>query len=590
MRLATLLGRRGLLAGVVAVAAVAALVAVAAPAGAQTDPRLFTAVVAQDGSGQFTTIQAAVARIATGTPERPATIYVRRGVYRELVHVQREKRFVRVVGEDSDGTVLAFGLHAGMKGLDGEPIGTFRTPTLTVDADDFALENLTVRNDAGPVGQAVAVAIHGDRVLVRNCRLQGHQDTLLLNRGRHYFVGCTLEGTTDFVFGGATAWFEGCELRALASSFITAASTPPGSPYGFVFHRCRVRVAPGERAFLGRPWRDHAATLFLRSELDAGIDPAGWHDWDRPASVSTQRYGEHGNRGPGAGRSARVPWARELSAEEAATITPVAVLDGWDPTRSVAVPFAPPLVRRADAPVLFLAGDSTMADKPDLTLPERGWGQLLRELFLPALPIENRAVNGRSTRSFRDLGDWERLLGALAPGDVVVIQFGHNDAKASDPSRFTAPEGDYRANLSRFVHETRARGAVPLLATPIVRRRFAADGVFLDSHGDYPRVVRAVAAEEGVPLLDLERLTRELVIGLGAEGSRDLFLHLEPGEHLLLPDGLHDDTHLSALGARRVAELAAAELVRTGSPLAKALKPDALAAIAPRAPRAPRSR
>lgn len=566
MRLVPLLGALGL---------------VTAVAGAQSDPRLVTAVVAQDGSGQFTTVQAAVARIATGTPERPATVFVRSGVYRELVHVQREKRHVRLVGEDRDGTVLVFGLHAGMKGLDGQPIGTFRTPTLVVDADDFTVENLTVRNDAGPVGQAVAVAVHGDRVSFRNCRLQGHQDTLLLNRGRHWFRGCSIEGTTDFVFGGATAWFEGCELHALAASFVTAASTPPDAPFGFVFHRCRVSVAPGERAYLGRPWRDHAATLFLRSELGAGIRPEGWHDWDRPASTDTQRYGEHGNTGPGSSLAGRVPWSRELTAGEAAAITPVAVLGGWDPARIAAVRFAPPREPRAGEPTLFLAGDSTMADKPDLALPERGWGQALRELFLPALPIENRAENGRSTRSFRDLGLWEDLLAALTPGDFVLIQFGHNDEKASDPSRFTEPEGDYRANLRRFVRETRARGGHPVLATPIVRRRFAADGAFVDSHGDYPRVVREVAAAEGVPLLELEALTRELVRGAGVAESRALFLHFAPGEHLLLPGGLHDDTHLSALGARRVAELAAGELARATPPLGRALKPGAIPPPAP---------
>ena len=323
----------------------------AAVGSAQTDPRLFTAVVAQDGSGQFRTIQEAVARIATGTPERPATIYVRRGVYRELVYVQREKRHVRLIGEDPEETVLVYGLHAGMKGLDGAPIGTFRTATLHLDADDFTVENLTIRNDAGPVGQALAVAVHGDRVLFRNSRLLGHQDTLFLNRGRHYFTNCTVEGTTDFVFGGATAWFEGCELRALASSYVTAAATPPEAEFGFVFHRCRVTVAAGEQSYLGRPWRDHAATLFLRSELGAGIRAEGWHNWDRPWSEATSRFAEHRNTGAGAAGTAgsRVTWSRELTAAEAERITPVTVLGGWDPTRAEPVTFDPPAVEKKPA-------------------------------------------------------------------------------------------------------------------------------------------------------------------------------------------------------------------------------------------------
>jgi pectinesterase len=552
----------------------------AAATTAQTDHQLLTAVVAQDGSGDFTTIQAAIAKIGAGTAERPATIHVRRGVYRELVYAQREKRHVRLVGEDVEGTVLVYGLHAGLPGLDGEPIGTFRTATFHLDADDFTVENLTIRNDAGPVGQALAAAVHGDRAIFRNVRFEGHQDTLFLNRGRHYLTGCTIEGTIDFVFGGATAWFEGCHLRALGSSAITAASTPADEPYGFVFHRCRVDVTDGEQTFLGRPWRDHAATLFLHSELGTGIRPEGWHNWDKPWAESTARYREHGNTGPGAERSRRVGWSRQLAPAEAAAITPATLFGDWDPTRSGPVPFDPPAATRTGAaavdpargPTLFLAGDSTMADKPDPAHPERGWGQLFRELVRPPLRVDNRAINGRSTKSFRDEGRWDALLAALSPGDWVLIQFGHNDEKAADPVRFTAPDGDYRTNLERFVRETRARGGHPVLATPVVRRRFDAAGALVDTHGDYPRVVRSVAVAEGVPLLDLEVATRELLRAHGVEGSRALFLHFEPGEHERLPAGLHDDTHLSALGARRVAELAAREMARAGLPLVRHLE------------------
>jgi pectinesterase len=328
------------------VSLLASLGLAASIAASQTDPRLLTAVVAKDGSGHFTTIQEAMARIGMGSPDRPATIYVRRGVYRELVYAQREKRYVRLIGEDPAATVLVSGLHAGMRGLDGEAIGTFRTPTFYLDADDFTVENLTIQNDAGPVGQALAIAVHGDRVVFRNCRFLGHQDTVFLNRGRHYFAGCTIEGTTDFVFGGATAWFESCDLRSLASSHLTAASTPPESAFGFVFDRCRVQVAEGERSYLGRPWRDHAATLFMRSELGAGIRPEGWNNWDKPWSEGTSRFLEFRNTGAGADRSARVRWSRELTPAEADGITAVTVLGGWDPTRAEPVRFDPPKVRR----------------------------------------------------------------------------------------------------------------------------------------------------------------------------------------------------------------------------------------------------
>jgi len=227
-------------------------------------------------------------------------------------------------------------------------------------------------------------------------------------------------------------------------------------------------------------------------------------------------------------------------------------------------------------PTLFLAGDSTMADKPDLELPERGWGQLLRELVRPPMILDNRAVNGRSTRSFIDEGRWDALLDALAPGDWVVIQFGHNDEKTADPARFTDPDGAYRTNLQRFVRSTRARGGNPVLATSVVRRRFDEAGEFVDSHGDYPRVVREVATEEGVPLLEMENLTRDLVRRSGPDGSRSLYLHFEPGEHPGLPKGCHDDTHFSELGARLVAELAVREMVRVHLPIARYLRLDEL--------------
>lgn len=563
-----------------ALAVLLGLAAGAPSSRAQTDPLLTTAVVAQDGSARFTTIQDAVAAIAGGTPERPATIYVRKGVYREIVYVQREKRHVRLVGEDPATTVLVYDLHGDRIGPDGRKVGTFRTATLTVDADDFTVESLTVRNDAGPVGPAVAVAVLGDRVLFRNCRLLGHQDTLFLDRGRHYFEGCEIAGTVDFVFGGATAWFERCDLRALGGGYLTAASTPPEAAFGFIFNACRVEVAAGQTTYLGRPWRDHAAALFMASELGRGIRPEGWHDWDLPWRRETSRFSEFGNRGPGAERSRRVGWSRELTAAAAGKITPAAVFDGcdgWDPTRTETVPFAPHALGGRDAeaaPTLFLAGDSTMADKPDPAHPERGWGQLLRARVRPPLELDNRAVNGRSTRSFRDLGHWDALLASLRPGDWVLIQFGHNDGKVSDPTRFAAPDGEYRANLERFVAEVRGRGAHPLLATPVVRRRFDETGAFLDSHGDYPRVVREVAAAAGVPLLEMEELTRELVKGYGPEGSRALFLHFRPGELPGHSEGLDDDTHLSELGARLVAGLAVRETERLGLPLARYLEGD----------------
>lgn len=309
---------------------------------AGTDHSRYQAVVAADGSGDFTTIQAAVAAVATGSKEKPVTILVKAGTYREVVYVQREKRHLRLVGESPESTVLVYDLHAGVTGPDGKKIGTFRTPTLFVDADDFTMENLTVANDAGPVGQALALSAQGDRLVFRNCRFLGHQDTIFLNRGRHYFEDCYIEGTTDFIFGGATAWFEDCQIHCLKSSYITAASTPPDSEYGFVFNDCEVTAVGKAKVFLGRPWRDHAAVLIMNSRLPEAIRPEGWHNWGRPEAESTVRYFEAGNTGPGANTDARVNWARHLSPEKLTDITPAAVFDGWNPSQQPsAVPVQP---------------------------------------------------------------------------------------------------------------------------------------------------------------------------------------------------------------------------------------------------------
>ncbi|MBS0661960.1 MAG: pectate lyase [Verrucomicrobia bacterium] len=236
------------------------------------------------------------------------------------------------------------------------------------------------------------------------------------------------------------------------------------------------------------------------------------------------------------------------------------------------------------APTLFLAGDSTVADQPEAETPQRGWGQGLRELVQPPLQLDNRARNGRSTRSFRDQGLWQQLLDALRPGDWVIIQFGHNDEKAEDPARYAAPDTDYRANLVRFVREVRARGAEPVLATPVARLRWDAQGSWADTHGAYPDAVRAVAQAEGAPLLDLEARTRTCFAGLGPDLASRLFLHLAPGEHPRWPDGVRDDTHFSLAGARTVAGLVADEIRRRRLPLARFLREDPATAPARFAP------
>ena len=212
---------------------------------------------------------------------------------------------------------------------------------------------------------------------------------------------------------------------------------------------------------------------------------------------------------------------------------------------------------------IFLAGDSTMANKPFATgNPERGWGQTFPLYLMDGIHVENHAVNGRSTKSFRDEGKWAKVLDNMQTGDYVIIQFGHNDEKIKDSTRYTNADTDYRQNLIRFVQETRQKGGIPVLATSIVRRKFDENGVFQESHGLYPQVVREVAESEQVPLLDLQHLTKELLINYGDDASKKLYLHINAGEYESLPEGRNDDTHLSASGAFRVCDLVKSEITK----------------------------
>lgn len=222
---------------------------------------------------------------------------------------------------------------------------------------------------------------------------------------------------------------------------------------------------------------------------------------------------------------------------------------------------------------VFMIGDSTMADKPLADNPERGWGQLFPTVFTDRVEIKNHAVNGRSTKSFIDEKRWDAVRAELQAGDWVFIQFGHNDEKSEDPTRYAAPQTAYRANLTRFVNETRAKGAQPVLLTPVMRRRFDAQGKFFDTHGEYPGVVRSLAKELNVPLIDLHQTSRVLIEQHGVEGSKKLFLWIEPGQYKSLPEGKKDDTHFSDYGATQMAELVAADLRRLQLGLAQQLKP-----------------
>ncbi len=225
-----------------------------------------------------------------------------------------------------------------------------------------------------------------------------------------------------------------------------------------------------------------------------------------------------------------------------------------------------PLLDLATAPIangftIFLIGDSTMANKPLIPEnPERGWGQMLPPYFKAGVRVENHAMNGRSSKSFRDEGRWQAVEDALKPADWVIIQFGHNDEKDKDSARFTKPFGSFKTNLTQYVLETRAHGANPVLATPTARRKFDEQGKVVDTHGDYVKAVREVAAEQGVPLIDLNRRSDELLRREGPELSKKIYIWVTAEEYPKLPKGRQDDTHFCAYGASRMCDLAVEEI------------------------------
>jgi lysophospholipase L1-like esterase len=209
----------------------------------------------------------------------------------------------------------------------------------------------------------------------------------------------------------------------------------------------------------------------------------------------------------------------------------------------------------SDPITIYMIGDSTMADKPTEDNPERGWGQMFPIFFDSTVRIENHAKNGRSTRTFLSENRWQPILEKLKAGDYVFIQFGHNDGSKEKVDRYTTPE-DYKKNLEIFVKETLEKNANPILCTPVMRRRFDDSGKFYDTHGIYPDIVRDLAAELKVPLIDMHKKSEKLITEFGADSSKKIFLWIESGKYQSLPDGKQDNTHFSEFGAIKIAELA----------------------------------
>ena len=297
-----------------------------------------TLVVARDGTGQFRNVAEAI-EVCRAFMEYHKVIYVKKGIYKEKLVIPQWLTNIEICGEDRDQTIITYDDHANIFLPEiGKGMGTFRTYTLKIQGSKITLKNITIENNAARLGQAVALHTEGDQLTFINCRFLGHQDTIYTGNAhsRQYFKDCYIEGTTDFIFGPATAWFEHCDIFCKADSYITAASTPQNVPYGYVFNNCRITADKNvTKVYLGRPWRDYGYTLFMNCELPAVIRPQGWHHWQKERE-QTARYMEYNNRGEGAATNERVSWSRQLTKKEAQQITPQQVLsinDTWNPEK-----------------------------------------------------------------------------------------------------------------------------------------------------------------------------------------------------------------------------------------------------------------
>lgn len=296
-----------------------------------------TLFVARDGTAEFRNIDDAI-EVCRAFMEYHKVIFVKKGTYKEKLIVPSWLTNIEICGEDRDNTIITYDDHANVfiPGTDRK-MGTFRTYTVRVDGNDITFRNITIENNAARLGQAVALHTQGDRLTFVNCRILGNQDTVYTGgiNTRLYFKDCHIEGTTDFIFGPSTAWFENCTILSRTDSYITAASTPHNVEYGYVFNRCKIVAAEGvSKVYLGRPWRPYAHTLFMNCQLGKHILPVGWHNWSNTQNETTARYCEYNNHGEGAATKERAAWTRQLTRKEAAKVTLENVFrqnGGWIP-------------------------------------------------------------------------------------------------------------------------------------------------------------------------------------------------------------------------------------------------------------------
>lgn len=296
--------------------------------------RHYDFVVAKDGSGDFFTVQEAINAVPDFRKESRTTIYIRKGVYKEKLIIPASKINVSLIG--AEGAVISGDDYASKPNRFGENMSTSGSASCYIYAPDLICENLTFENTAGRVGQAVACFVAGDRVIFRNCRFLGNQDTLY-NFGKHcrqYFEDCYIEGTVDFIFGSSTAVFNRCTIHSLSKGYLTAPSTPQDEAYGYVFIDCRLTAADGvEKVYLARPWRPYAKSVFIHCEMGGHILPVGWHNWNKKDAEKTIFFAEYENTGAGAAtKKERAKFGHQLKNLKGYSIEEIlAGEDGWNP-------------------------------------------------------------------------------------------------------------------------------------------------------------------------------------------------------------------------------------------------------------------
>lgn len=298
--------------------------------------RHYDFVVAQDGSGDFFSVQEAVNAVPDFRKNVRTTILVRRGTYKEKIVIPASKINLSLTGED--GAVLSYDDYADKPNRFGEKTGTSGSASCYIYAPDFYAENLTFENTSGPVGQAVACFVCADRAYFKHCRFLGWQDTLYTyGRGcRQYYEDCYIEGTVDFIFGWSTAVFNRCHIHSKTKGYVTAPSTDRGQKYGYVFYDCRLTAVEGVTdVYLSRPWRPYGQAVFVRCELGGHIVPAGWDNWRKKSNEKTAFYAEYQSRGAGANPGARASFSHQLRNLKGYTMEEVlAGTDGWNPMKN----------------------------------------------------------------------------------------------------------------------------------------------------------------------------------------------------------------------------------------------------------------